>query len=84
MDAEPSGVGSILENTVSHGWPYSFERMSYTVSIGMGVTSVRSSSSALQYSRGKMSERMDRICPNVGPRSSKIASAFSGVSPCVS
>ena len=82
--AEPSGVGSIWSKISSTGRPYSSSSTCSTVLYGMGSASARSLDSSSQNDCGRISERMDRICPtltNVGPSASSMRRILTGVSP---
>ena len=83
-DADPSGSCSISANVSRHGCPSEFSMISTMVSNGTGATLARNALKASAYAFGMMSLRFDAICPiftNVGPRSSRMAVAFSGVRP---
>ena len=85
MLADPSGVLSISRNTLFQSLLYSCSTTERMTEKGRGFAPVWSFISSSQYSVGKKSGRILMICPNftkVGPRSSKIARSFEGVSPC--
>ena len=64
MEAEPSGSGSIHRNTSFQGFENSASMASRTVSMGIGAASERSFASSRQTASGRMSERVERICPS--------------------
>ena len=84
-EAEPSGTSSIASNSSSMGVSYSALRVESTSSRSIGSTSVRSFVSSSQKLCGRISERIERICPaftKVGPSSSRSLRSVTGVSPC--
>ena len=83
-EAEPSGVGSIFAKISSTGRRYSFSSVSSTIEYGMGSASARSFASSSQNDCGRISDRIERICPtltNVGPSASNMRRILTGVSP---
>ena len=83
--ADPSGVASIWSKISPAGRPYSSSSTCRTVPYGMGSASARSLASSSQNDWGRISERMDRICPTftkVGPSASNMSRILTGVRPC--
>ena len=83
-EAEPKGLSSMASKMSSMGRSYSVRRAASTVSRSMGSTSVRRRSSSCVKLGGKISDRMERICPaltKVGPSSSSMRRSVLGVRP---
>ena len=83
-EAEPKGFSSMSANVSRHGCPSDSSIVCTTTSNGTGATLARSVLNASAYALGMTSLRFEAICPiftNVGPKSSRMAVAFSGVRP---
>src|ERR687894_647731 len=75
MLAEPKGSGSNEANTSSTDAPSSSSMIPCATPVGMGVAVSCSFWSSESTPSGRMSERVERTCPNltkVGPRSSRV------------
>ena len=83
-EADPSGRSSMASNMSSIGRSYSARSAPSTMSRPIGSTSVRSLESSRVKLSGRISERMERICPaftKVGPSSSSMRLRLFGVRP---
>ena len=85
IEAEPKGTSSIASKMSSIGIVYSDLRAERTASLSIGSTLALSFVSSWQNGSGRISERIERICPaftKVGPSSSSIFLSVTGVRPC--
>ena len=77
-------MGSMCSKISPMGRPYSEDSVSRTVWYGIGSASARSFASSSQNACGRISERIERICPTltkVGPSASSMSRILTGVRP---